>query len=313
MSLTVLISQLKSVSLIPKSQTNICARHYAKFQLPDFFRKINAQQKKDENLKSVAKLKDAEAKSKNESDDMDKPTIRLKKLKEKYKVNPPQLMEFFDNYSNWGEDVVKSGREWRVDELRLKSNLDLHKLWYILYKERNMLLTMLEESRDQVELFPSPERLDKVEQSMLNIEEVVKERNKSYYQLEVGANETGLRPSVFRRDTLGIHKYMSCSEHLIPYWMNAKFRHFKGPGHGKNIDSFILKYRENQTRKRARKVLEQWTHVRQLLRRFPDLNTEELKYLYPKVPVDYLKENLDFFEDRQDKFFFGRKGVWKTN
>lgn len=72
------------------------------------------------------------------------------------------LMEFFDNKKNWGESQVRTGRSWKVDELRIKSNTDLHKLWYILLKERNMLMTMEAECKRAVELFPNPERLDKV-------------------------------------------------------------------------------------------------------------------------------------------------------
>lgn len=74
----------------------------------------------------------------------------------------PDLMEFFDDKKHWGQTEVKSGRAWAADELRIKSNADLHKLWYVLLIEKNMLLTMEQECKDKVEVFPSPERLDKV-------------------------------------------------------------------------------------------------------------------------------------------------------
>lgn len=48
------------------------------------------------------------------------------------------------------------------DELRLKSNEDLHKLWYVLLKEKNMLLTMAEAYEEEGEQMPNPERFDKV-------------------------------------------------------------------------------------------------------------------------------------------------------
>lgn len=40
-------------------------------------------------------------------------------------------MEFFDDEKNWDAQEVKTGRSWNRDELRLKSNVDLHKIWYI--------------------------------------------------------------------------------------------------------------------------------------------------------------------------------------
>ncbi|KAJ8980204.1 hypothetical protein NQ317_002217 [Molorchus minor] len=111
------------------------------------------------------------------------------------------LMEFFDDKKNWGAQEVKSGRSWNREELRLKSNGDLHKL-YVLLKERNMLLTMEQEAKDQTRLFPSPERIDKVEDSMENLEAVVRERNIAYHQLETG--ETGERPSKVEIGRLGL-------------------------------------------------------------------------------------------------------------
>merc|ERR1719431_1895734 len=79
------------------------------------------------------------------------------------------LNEFFEIDKFRGEKTVRVGREWRKDELRIKSNEDLHKLWYILLKERNMLLTMAHAYKEEWLAMPNPERLDKVEESMENL------------------------------------------------------------------------------------------------------------------------------------------------
>lgn len=115
------------------------------------------------------------------------------------------LMQFFDDKKNWGQSEVKSGRSWTLDELRIKSNGDLHKLWFVLLKEKNMLLTMEHECKDKVELFPSPERLDKVNMSMEHLETVVRERNRAYNMLETGVN--GERPGRVVHNQLGMQFY----------------------------------------------------------------------------------------------------------
>lgn len=59
------------------------------------------------------------------------------------------------------------------------------------------------ESNDKAKLFPSPERIDKVEESMKNLETVVRERNKAYHLLETGMN--GERPEEVVTNQLGLN------------------------------------------------------------------------------------------------------------
>ncbi|CAD5115208.1 DgyrCDS4201 [Dimorphilus gyrociliatus] len=103
--------------------------------------------------------------------------------------SPPGLDEFFDAKENWNESTIKVGRPWLEDELRLKSNEDLHKLWYILLKERNMIMTMAEEYKRTANLMPAPERQEKVEESMENLLTVIRERDRAVNVLNTG--ETG--------------------------------------------------------------------------------------------------------------------------
>mmetsp|Transcript_17394 Transcript_17394/g.25226 ORF Transcript_17394/g.25226 Transcript_17394/m.25226 type:complete len:178 (-) Transcript_17394:130-663(-) len=77
------------------------------------------------------------------------------------------------------------GRSWTVKELRRKSFDDLHSLWFVLYKEYNMLLTEANLSRRKGLVFPQPERKVKVKKSMGAIKHVLGERKRDFVsQLE---------------------------------------------------------------------------------------------------------------------------------
>lgn len=57
---------------------------------------------------------------------------------------------------------LSPGRAWAANELRLKSFDDLHKLWFVLLKEKNMLLTERLWYSQQGMKQPDPTRLRKV-------------------------------------------------------------------------------------------------------------------------------------------------------
>ncbi|XP_076451477.1 large ribosomal subunit protein uL29m-like [Babylonia areolata] len=179
------------------------------------------------------------------------------------------LMEFFDDKKNWGEETVKTGRPWRVDELRIKSNSDLHKLWYVLLKERNMLLTMEHEYRQQSELFPNPERIEKVEESMENIMQVVKERDEAFHLLETGTS--GNPGGQYVHNFLGLRVWKKKAEHLVPSFMN-KFYKLVYPSHPvPRTRKYIALYREQQREERRKERRRETARIKRLEQAFPHL------------------------------------------
>mmetsp|Transcript_34967 Transcript_34967/g.39660 ORF Transcript_34967/g.39660 Transcript_34967/m.39660 type:complete len:222 (+) Transcript_34967:91-756(+) len=71
-----------------------------------------------------------------------------------------------------------TGRSWKPDELRLKSNEDLQKLWYVLLKEKNFLLSEKNHYRQLAggENLKLP-ILERVRLSMDRIKAVIQERS----------------------------------------------------------------------------------------------------------------------------------------
>ncbi|KAJ8753581.1 hypothetical protein K2173_022822 [Erythroxylum novogranatense] len=86
------------------------------------------------------------------------------------------LEEFFEADRKQDDNKPVYGRSWKASELRLKSWDDLQKLWYVLLKEKNMLMTQRQMLQSQNLQFPNPERLPKVRKSMCRIKHVLSER-----------------------------------------------------------------------------------------------------------------------------------------
>lgn len=75
-----------------------------------------------------------------------------------------------------GKALESAGRKWKIQELRRKSFEDLHKLYFSLYKERNMLLSHQRVAEMMRGSMKHPERLVKVRKSLARIKRVLSER-----------------------------------------------------------------------------------------------------------------------------------------
>ncbi|XP_076582026.1 large ribosomal subunit protein uL29m [Chaetodon auriga] len=176
------------------------------------------------------------------------------------------LEEFFDFPENWGETTVKSGAPWTATQLRAKNSEDLHKLWYVLLKEKNMLLTLEQEARRQRVTMPSPERLKKVERSLIRLETVVKERETALRLLQTG-QEKG-RPGAWRRNIFGYTYWYRFKEYAIPWYMNKRYKRkkFYTP---KFVEPYIRLRIEKHLRDKARKASFKKHSLAKLKERFP--------------------------------------------
>uniref|UniRef100_A0A6J0U1V9 Large ribosomal subunit protein uL29m n=1 Tax=Pogona vitticeps TaxID=103695 RepID=A0A6J0U1V9_9SAUR len=181
------------------------------------------------------------------------------------------LEEFFDDPKNWGEKKVKSGDSWTVEQLRGKSNEDLHKLWYVLLKERNMLLTLEQEAKRQGVAMPSPERLDKVKASMERMDLVIKEREDALRLLQTGQEHE--RPGEWRYDFLGRVIWYTFREWPIPWHLNSRHRK-KRFYYLQNVKPFIRLRIEKYLHRQVRKKELERKKQKVLLQKFPHLAAE---------------------------------------
>jgi len=81
-------------------------------------------------------------------------------------------------------------------------------------------MTMEEACKSANEIFPNPERLDKVQDSMSNLESIVRERNRAYHLLETG--ETGERPGKFVYNCLGIRSIPFMYNNFLCVYLKKK-------------------------------------------------------------------------------------------
>lgn len=105
-------------------------------------------------------------------------------------------------------DSPSIGRAWYASELRLKSFLDLHKLWFVLLKERNLLSTQELEARRLGQQWTGWERVHKVKLGMARIKTVLTERAHLHKQakdlvVERQVSEGDLLVAMQRKDKLG--------------------------------------------------------------------------------------------------------------
>jgi len=82
------------------------------------------------------------------------------------------------------ESLTESGRPWHAAELRRKSFRDLHTLWYVLLRERNLLATQREEARrigiQNPEALAAPTMDRMCRKSMARLKFVLNERRLQY-------------------------------------------------------------------------------------------------------------------------------------
>lgn len=97
---------------------------------------------------------------------------------------------------------------------------------------------------------------------------------------------------------------IACTEHLIPYWMNTKWRSLNAPGFGADVLDFNRRMREIKEKRLIRAHFREAFYCRQLMKRFENLDLDHLQEMFPNVNVKHIRENLNEYvlQDRQSRF-----------
>ena len=90
----------------------------------------------------------------------------------------PSDLHQLTNYAVDQRQQGKTGRAWKATELRLKEHSDLHKLWYVLLKEKNKLKSDFLMSKQLGQVFYGHNDMTKVRLGQQRLLTVVNERKK---------------------------------------------------------------------------------------------------------------------------------------
>ncbi|XP_072474517.1 large ribosomal subunit protein uL29m isoform X2 [Notamacropus eugenii] len=134
-----------------------------------------------------------------------------------------------------------------------------------------MLLTLEQEAKRQRLPMPSPERLDKVSESMDALDKVIQERDDALRLLQTGQERP--RPGAWRKDIFGRiiwHKY---KQWPIPWYLNKRYNRKKFyvmP----YVEQFVRLRLEKYLRGEAKKKNLQKKKQKILQRKFPQMSAE---------------------------------------
>lgn len=90
------------------------------------------------------------------------------------------MHEFIDPGYLTNKRPATPGGAWPIELLQKKSFADLQQLWFALVKEKNMLASTRHHylvHQEELGAFPSPNRVNMVDESMINIKAVVRDRD----------------------------------------------------------------------------------------------------------------------------------------